>query len=134
MTAQQLADVYGLSLRTIQRDCQSRIYPYVRRAAKQPNNPLSTTQYSWNIPGYIQFIPRSSWIKLSTQKPSTFTRAEQLAFLLTRGHNTTIANCARYLHLTTTKIRELYDELYQNGWLMAAFTNDPEEAHNAESL
>lgn len=121
MTPQELADHYGVPLRTIQNDCKLGMYPYSYRTRNTSNR----THTGWFIQPFITNYPRSVWQSLRSKRPTAYNDVERDAFLMCHSHKHSIRVLADTLGITTTKIRSIYDRLLKLGYVCAEARPSP---------
>ena len=128
MTPQELADHWGIPLRTVQHDCKQRVYPMLYRTTNTSND----THTGWYINDCIQHFSRRTWLNVHSKSPETYSPAEQAAYIMVNANDVSLADLSGILKIPTSEIRAIYSELVETGRVCGSHTTPNEGRHKNE--
>lgn len=125
MTPQELADHWGIPLRTVQHDCKQGIYPMLYRTTNTSND----THTGWYINDCIRHFSRRTWLNVKSKSPETYSPAEQAAYVMVNANDVSIADLSAVLQIPTSEIRAIYSDLVEAGRVCGGHTTPNEGRH-----
>lgn len=125
MTPQELADHWGVPLRTVQHDCKQRVYPMLYRTTNTSND----THTGWYINDCIKHFSRRTWLNVHSKSPETYSPAEQAAYIMVNANDVSLADLSAILKIPTSEIRAIYSELVETGRVCVSHTTPNEGRH-----
>lgn len=128
MTPQELADHWGIPLRTVQHDCKQGIYPMLYRTTNTSND----THTGWYINGCIQFFSRRTWLNVKSKAPEAYSPTEQAAYIMVNANDVSLADLSAILKIPTSEIRAIYNDLVETGRVCGGHTTPNEGRHKTE--
>lgn len=128
MTPQELADHWGMPLRTVQHDCKQGIYPMLYRTTNTSND----THTGWYINDCIQFFSRRTWLNVKSKSPEAYSPAEQAAYIMVNANDVSLADLSAILKIPTSEIRAIYSDLVETGRVCGGHTTPNEGRHKNE--
>lgn len=123
MTPQELADHWGIPLRTVQNDCKQNMYPLTYRTTNTSNG----THTGYYISECIKHYPRHVWQALRHKPPRTYTQQEQAAYILVTANDVPLKELASTLQISTVQIRSIYDGLIACGYACGSHNSKESE-------
>ena len=122
MNTKQLAALYNVADRTIREDCKARIYPYTIRTNSTKNTP------AYKIQSFIQYYPRQVWLNIKMLPPTLYGPSEREAFILAYNSILSIAAISKHLSIDRMDVRQIFDQLFNEGKVSVAYDQRPDKA------
>ena len=122
MNTKRLAEIFGVSERTIRADCQSKIYPYTIRTTSAKR----TSAYK--VQDFIQCYPRQVWLNVKMLPPTLYGPSEREAFILAYNSILSIAAISKHLSIDRMDVRQIFDQLFNEGKVSVAYDQRPDKA------